>query len=70
MLPKQDRRPKSPRTVLFLLARACDSVEFLAIREIMSHQWGLGNTPYIVHFLESGHRVTFRERRHLLNKPS
>jgi len=31
--------------VLFLLAEAGDSVEFLPIREIMSLTWGLGNTP-------------------------
>ena len=52
VLPKGHRRPERPRSVLFLLAEAGDSVEFLPIREIMSLNWGLGNTP-----------LTFGERR-------
>jgi len=36
--------------VLFLLEEAGDSVEFLPIREIMTLNWGLGNTPLNFYF--------------------
>jgi len=45
VLPKGHRRPERPRIVVFLLAEAGDSVEFLPIPEIMTLNWGLGNTP-------------------------
>ena len=50
VLPKGRRRPERPRIVVFLLAEAGDCVEFLPIREIMSPNWGLGNTPFTSHF--------------------
>ena len=47
-MPEGHRRPERARIVLFLLEEAGDSVEFLPIREIMTPNWGVGNTPYIM----------------------